>query len=121
MKKGFEYVLIAFGAFFIAFGVNVFLVPCKITTGGVSGIGTVLFYFLSVPISITNIVINAVLFVFGYRQKDKKSLFPKTVSGTNNNPFIITRLITNTFGMRYSLISVNIDKERITYTANNFI
>ena len=80
MKKGFEYVLIAFGAFFIAFGVNVFLVPCKITTGGVSGIGTVLFYFLSVPISVTNMAINAVLFVFGYRQLGKKSLF-KTVFG----------------------------------------
>lgn len=80
MKKGFDYALIAFGAFFIAFGVNVFLVPCKITTGGVSGIGTVLFYFLSVPISLTNIAINAVLFVFGYRQMGKKSLF-KTVFG----------------------------------------
>lgn len=76
----FDYVLIALGAFFIAFAVTVFLVPCKITSGGVGGIGTVLWYFFKVPISVTNIVINAVLFLIGYRELGKKALL-KTLLG----------------------------------------
>ena len=88
MKKGFEYVLIALGAFLIAFGVNVFLVPCKITSGGISGVGTVLLYFLSVPISVTNIVVNAVLFLIGYRELGKRSLV-KTVFGILSLTFFL--------------------------------
>ena len=64
-----------FGILITALGIYFFKTPNGFATGGVSGIGTVLFYFLSVPISLTNIAINAVLFVFGYRQMGKKSLF----------------------------------------------
>ncbi len=76
----FDYALITLGAFFIAFAVIVFLVPCKITSGGVGGVGTVLLYFLKIPLSVTNIVINALLFLVGYRELGKKALL-KTALG----------------------------------------
>ena len=75
-----DYLYIAAGAFILAFAINYFLVPFKISTGGVSGVGTVLYYLMDIPISVTTLVINAVLFFFGYKSL-KKSGVVKTVAG----------------------------------------
>ncbi len=79
-SKIFDYIIIAFGAFLIAFAVSVFLVPGKITSGGISAVGTVMLYFFNVPISVTNILLNSALFALGYRELGRKSLY-KTVFG----------------------------------------
>lgn len=79
-KKIIDYICIISGAFLVALGVNVFLVPLNISTGGVSGIGTVLYHTLDIPLWITTVVLNAVLFIFGYRTLDKSACF-KTVFG----------------------------------------
>ena len=74
IKKLLHFIVIASGAFLIAFSVTCFLVPFRITTGGVSAIGTVFLYAFGVPISITNLVVNVVLFVVGYKLLGKKML-----------------------------------------------
>ncbi len=79
-KNVFEYLQIILGAFLVAFSVTVFLVPLKITTGGVSALGTVFLYILNIPISVTNIVLNAILFLIGYKSLGKKMLV-RTVYG----------------------------------------
>ena len=81
-KKRFliEYAYIIAGSFILAFGINVFLVPIKISTGGVSGIATILFHVFKIPLSITTLVINLVLFAFGYKTLDKSSIV-KTLAG----------------------------------------
>lgn len=68
------------GTFLIALGINLFLLPQKLSTGGVSGIGTVLKYLFNIPLSVTNIVLNALLFIFGYKFLGKNSII-KTVAG----------------------------------------
>jgi uncharacterized membrane-anchored protein YitT (DUF2179 family) len=73
-KKCLEYGAIALGSFSLAFAVNFFLVPHKISSGGVSGIGIALFYLFDVPIFVTSIVINAVLFFFALRNLPKESI-----------------------------------------------
>ena len=75
-----DYIIITAGAFLIALSINVFLVPMKISTGGVSGLGTVLYYTLSVPMSVTTLILNAVLFVFGFKTLSKTAVV-KTVCG----------------------------------------
>lgn len=75
-----DYVFITAGAFILAFGINYFLVPMKISTGGVSGIGTVLYHVLSLPMSVTTLALNSVLFLLGFRTL-KKSSIVKTLSG----------------------------------------
>ena len=75
-----EYIYITLGAFMLAVAVNCFLVPVKISTGGISGIGTVLYYFFNIPIFVTTLVANAVLFLAGFRVLEKKALV-KTVYG----------------------------------------
>lgn len=52
------------GAFFISIGTNLFLLPHKMTTGGASGIATIFYYILNVPMGITIMIINIPLFVF---------------------------------------------------------
>lgn len=79
-KLAVEYLCIAVGSFILAFAINYFLVPMKISTGGISGIGTVLYYFFDIPLSLTTLVINVVLFVFGYRTL-KRSQMAKTIAG----------------------------------------
>ncbi|MBR3837485.1 MAG: YitT family protein [Clostridia bacterium] len=69
-----EYALILLGAFLLAFAVQVFLVPAKISTGGASGIGTVLFYTLGIPLFVTVPALNAVIFIFGFRSLPRRAL-----------------------------------------------
>ncbi len=75
-----DYFLIALGSLILAIGINMFLVPCKISSGGISSIGTVLLYKLNIPMSVTNIAFNAVLFILGYKYVGKSSVV-KTIAG----------------------------------------
>ncbi len=55
---------IIIGTFFIALGTNMFLLPHKMTTGGASGIATIFYYVLNIPMGITVILVNIPLFIF---------------------------------------------------------
>ena len=75
-----DYLLIVLGSIILAIGLNMFLVPCKISSGGISSMGTVLLYKLNIPLSVTNIVFNAVLFIIGYKYVGRNSVI-KTIAG----------------------------------------
>ena len=75
-----EYLIIMLGSFILAFGISLFLVPCKISTGGVSAVGTVLYHLFSVPLSISTLAINLVLFALGFKFLPKSSII-KTLFG----------------------------------------
>lgn len=75
-----DYLYIALGAFILAFAINFFLVPCKISTGGVSGLATVIYYVFDMPLSVTTLIINLVLFFFGYKTLRKLAI-AKTIAG----------------------------------------
>lgn len=75
-----EYLFIFIGSFLLAAGMNMFLVPLQLSSGGIGSIGTVLLYVFGVPLSVTNLVFNAVLFVFGYKFLGKDAVI-KTVAG----------------------------------------
>lgn len=79
-KKSFALIYIMLGTFLLALGINLFLLPQKLSTGGVSGIGTILKYLFGIPLSFTNLIINAILFVIGFRLLGKNSII-KTVVG----------------------------------------
>ena len=75
-----EYLYILAGSFILAFAITYFLNPIKISTGGVAGVGTVLYYIANIPLSVTTLLINAVLFVFGYKTLRSGAVL-KTVAG----------------------------------------
>ena len=90
-----DYLYIILGAFILAVAVNCFLVPCKISTGGVSGIATMLYYVFGIPLSVTSLIINSILFFFGYKFLNKTSVV-KTAAGIIFLPIFLE--ITKLFG-----------------------
>lgn len=75
-----DIVYITIGTFLVAFGINAFLLPCRLSAGGVGSIATILFYFFKIPLSVTNLAFNGVLFVAAYKFIGKGSVV-KTVIG----------------------------------------
>lgn len=79
------YVTILLGTAIISFGINWFLAPFGIVTGGISGIGIILQYVSSqaigfaIPLWLTNILFNIPLFMVSIKQRGfqfaKKSVF----------------------------------------------
>ncbi len=63
-----DYVTIVFGLMLYAFGWTAFLLPNQITTGGVTGIGALIFYATgTIPIAATYFSINAVLLLISIK------------------------------------------------------
>lgn len=62
-----EYLYITAGALITALGLTMFLIPNSIAAGGASGLGTVLHYAFSVPVSAVVLGVNVILFAFGYK------------------------------------------------------
>ncbi len=75
-----DYVWITLGALLLALGLNLFLVPIKLSSGGISTIGTIGLHLFSIPLSVTNLLLNTVLFLIGYRYLGKSSVI-KTLAG----------------------------------------
>lgn len=67
-KKGIikDTLFIALGSFIVALGVYYFMVPENLATGGISGLSIVLHSYLSLPISITNFILNTVLLIVSF-------------------------------------------------------
>lgn len=59
-----DLIYMVLGAFLIAIGTNLFLLPHKMTTGGASGIATIFYYMLNIPMGLTLMLINIPLFIF---------------------------------------------------------
>ena len=84
MKKGklflWQTACIVLGSFILALGVNLFLTPNKISSGGISTIGTILLHLFDVKMSVTNLILNAVLFLAGFKYLGREAVL-KTVIG----------------------------------------
>ena len=70
-----------FGAAVMAFGVASFLLPNQLSSGGFSGIATIIYYLLNIPMGTMIIAMNIPFFLFaGYRIG--KKFFIKSLIGT---------------------------------------
>ena len=59
------------GCILLSVSINVFLLPYKISAGGISTVGTVLLHLFGIKMSLTNLLFNTVLFIFGYKKLGK--------------------------------------------------
>lgn len=66
-----DFIFLLLGCVLLSVSINVFLLPNKISAGGISTIGTVLFYLFGIKMSLTNLFFNALLFIFGYKYLGK--------------------------------------------------
>jgi uncharacterized membrane-anchored protein YitT (DUF2179 family) len=67
IKEVGDYAGITLGLLLYTVGFTLFLLPNEIVTGGVSGIGAIVFYATHFPISYTYFLINAVLLIVGLK------------------------------------------------------
>ena len=102
MKKAkkifFDYSCIIVGTFILAFAIAVFLNKVELSTGGVSGIATVLNNLpIKIPLWATTLSINVVLFVFGFKMLPKSSILKTVVGIALFSGFLaITEVLANT-------------------------
>jgi len=72
---------ILLGTYLISLATNMFLLPYKMTTGGISGISTIIYYLFNIPMGISMIVLNLPLFIFSMYKFGIKFSF-KTIFAT---------------------------------------
>lgn len=69
------------GSTIMALGISLFLLPNQLSSGGFSGIATITYYLLKIPMGAMILVLNIPLFIFaGYRLG--KEFFIKSIIGT---------------------------------------
>ena len=81
MKHAKQFILMVIGTFLTATATSVLFAPNKIVCGGVSGISTVLYHTLSIPLGLSYAVINIVLLLLGFKVLGK-DFTVKTLIGT---------------------------------------
>ncbi len=80
-KYALEYIYIIIGAFLMAVSTALFLLPNQLSTGGISGISTILYYLCNYPVGLTMLLMNVPLFVIAMVKVNKR-LFFKSILGT---------------------------------------
>ncbi len=63
-----SYIWITFGALGTALALDLFLVPNRVAAGGVSGLATILYHLLGIPVGWTLLSLNIPLFLLSYRE-----------------------------------------------------
>jgi len=63
----FDYMRICWGLGLTAVGLDVFLIPNKIAAGGISGVSTILHHLYNLPVGVSMLVMNVVLFSIGFK------------------------------------------------------
>ena len=69
------------GTAIMAFGTTLFLLPNQLSAGGFSGIGTITYYLLGIPLGTTTLILNAPLFIISLIKNGKK-FFLNALLGT---------------------------------------
>ena len=76
------------GAIIMAFAVSCFLLPNQLSSGGFSGIATIFYYLLKIPMGFTIVAINTPLFILAFYRLGKK-FFAMSILGTISLSFFI--------------------------------
>ena len=90
-SKLLEYLETIFGAFIMAVGIALFLLPNQLSSGGVAGIATITYYLFKIPMGTMILIINIPLFLISI-YKIGTNFFIKSIIGTFSLSFFIDLL-----------------------------
>lgn len=76
-----DFFAIILGTFIMALGIACFLLPNQLSSGGFSGITTVLYYLFDFKIGTTTLLMNIPLFIFAFFKLGRR-FFIKAIFGT---------------------------------------
>lgn len=88
IREAKDYMFILIGLFSYAFGWTGFLLPCEITTGGVTGVAAIIYFASGIPVGLSYFTINVILLLISIKLFGFKFTF-KTII----NVFILTFLL----------------------------
>lgn len=71
----YNYILISIGTLIFVIGIQGFIVPAKLTAGGVNGIAIIFHYLFNMPIGAFFMALNIPLFILGWRSVDHDFIF----------------------------------------------
>lgn len=69
------------GTLLMAISIDLFLLPNQLSVGGFSGIGTIGYYLLNIPVGTTTLILNIPLFIMAFIKNGKK-FFISSLAGT---------------------------------------
>ncbi len=76
-----DYLFIIFGTFLYSFAFTGFILPLGVVIGGVTGVGTLIFFLTGIPVAISQYAINLILLAFAFRIVGKQFVM-RTIFGT---------------------------------------
>lgn len=83
-----QFIQIIIGTALVAMSTSLFLLPNQLSSGGFSGIATIIYYLLKVPLGTTVLVLNIPLFIMSLI-KNGKSFFLNAITGTIGLSFFL--------------------------------
>lgn len=78
-----ETLLTTIGCGLMALGIVMFLLPNRLSSGGFSGIATVLYYIFGAQIGTTTLLMNIPLFIIAYMKLGKKFFVKALIRNSN--------------------------------------
>lgn len=83
-----QFIQIIIGTALVAMSTSLFLLPNQLSSGGFSGIATIIYYLLKIPLGTTILVLNIPLFIMSLI-KNGKSFFLNAITGTIGLSFFL--------------------------------
>lgn len=63
-----DYALISVGVILYAVGVTVFMLPYSLTTGGVAGVASIIYYATGIEVQVTYVIVNIILLIIAIKE-----------------------------------------------------
>lgn len=79
-KYAYEVFLLILGCFIMACATSFFLLPNQLSSGGFTGLATISYYLLKIPVGTTIFILNIPLFIMSYFRMGKKFLIKSIIS-----------------------------------------
>lgn len=81
MVKGYlkNLIMIIFGCLIMAIGTSMFLLPNKLSTGGVTGIATIVYYLFKIPVGTFSLILNIPILIFTFLRLGKTLLINSVI------------------------------------------
>ena len=81
MLKGYikNLIMIIFGCLVMAVGTSMFLLPSKLSTGGVTGIATVVYYLFKIPVGTFSLILNIPILIYTFFRLGKTLLINSVI------------------------------------------
>ncbi len=90
MIKGYlkNLIMIIFGCLIMAIGTSMFLLPNKLSTGGVTGISTIVYYLFKIPVGTFTLILNIPILIFTFYRLGKTILINSIIGSVVYSVFM---------------------------------